>query len=346
MSFLNRFLPDRPQDDTLASVVRNLEYLLNSRREYGSLLCSFGLADYLAELGGKSTVLTILREMQDTIYLYEPRLRVLSIKTIGRDEYLHLHFDLHGMLLSPYWTLPCRLHLVFHPITGAVQIPVVPPLASERSGSRSLARAVRPVPLPVVSAASLAAQLGATRLLSTQPELAPLLVVAALAATAGLLPPELLASAVEAGTTALELLPELAAALALLGQAAQAGLLPTQLAATAAQAAKLAIDSNLEVAEVVARASFAAQTVRLQSGASSPGPAAHLPAASELSLLASLSAEQGLLSAAIADAVLSPTTLSLSTQPELAGALTVASLAAQLGEKNPQASYPEDDDGS
>ena len=44
MSFLNRFLPEQPQDDVLQSVVRNLLYLLNSRRGFGSLLCSFGAA--------------------------------------------------------------------------------------------------------------------------------------------------------------------------------------------------------------------------------------------------------------------------------------------------------------
>lgn len=64
MSFLNRFLPEQPQDDVLQSVVRNLLYLLNSRRGFGSLLCSFGAAEYLRDLSGRSATQTLLRDRQ------------------------------------------------------------------------------------------------------------------------------------------------------------------------------------------------------------------------------------------------------------------------------------------
>jgi len=124
MSFLNRFLPEQPQDDVLQSVVRNLLYLLNSRRGFGSLLCDFGTADYLRDLGGRSAAQTLLREITETIQTYEPRLRVLSLQCVGRDSSLRLYIELRGTLLMTYWGVPCRFLILFHMPTGAVTIEV------------------------------------------------------------------------------------------------------------------------------------------------------------------------------------------------------------------------------
>jgi predicted component of type VI protein secretion system len=125
VSFLNRFLPDRPIDDTMASVVRNLEYLLNSRSGFGSLLCPYGLADYLAEQGSPATGRTLLKEIEQNILVFEPRLRVFKLAIIGRDSSLTWHIELRGSLLVPYWGVACTLLILFHPISGAVRIEVL-----------------------------------------------------------------------------------------------------------------------------------------------------------------------------------------------------------------------------
>jgi hypothetical protein len=102
MSFLNRFLPEQPKDDQLTSIVRNLEHLLNSRRGYGSLLCDFGLVDYLSEPDSRSVALAVLREIRDDIENYEPRLRLIDLRTLGRDERLRLHILITGLpVVSP-----------------------------------------------------------------------------------------------------------------------------------------------------------------------------------------------------------------------------------------------------
>lgn len=124
MSFLNRFLPESPKDDAQRSVVRNLEHLLNSRRGFGSLLCNFGAADYLGNEGGSAPIQTLLREIRDTIITYEPRLRILQLRVLGRDEKLRLLIDLRGTLLSSYWGTPCRLLIRFHVPTGAAWVEV------------------------------------------------------------------------------------------------------------------------------------------------------------------------------------------------------------------------------
>jgi predicted component of type VI protein secretion system len=125
MSFLNRFLPDEPQDDTLESVVRNLEYLLNSRGGYGSILCPFGLVDWMGEHGGQNAARTLLKEIEHNINMYEPRLRVLNLKVVGRDPSLTWMIELDAALLVPYWGVACRLLILFQPMTSAVQVEVL-----------------------------------------------------------------------------------------------------------------------------------------------------------------------------------------------------------------------------
>ncbi|HMU39217.1 MAG TPA: GPW/gp25 family protein [Pseudomonadota bacterium] len=125
MSFLNRFLPDAPKDTEAQSVVRNLDHVLNARRGFGSLLHSFGTADYLKESGGSAATQTLLREINDTIATYEPRLRVNSLKVHGRDNTLRLYIELQGTILSSYWGFPCQLLIRFHTPSGSVTVELV-----------------------------------------------------------------------------------------------------------------------------------------------------------------------------------------------------------------------------
>lgn len=347
LSFLNRFLPDQAHDDPLASIVRNLVQLLNSRREYGSLLCRFGLADYLAELDGRTAVMTALREIQETIMLYEPRLRVLSLKCIGRDAALWLHIELEAMILHPQRPVECLLLMRFHPSTGAVEIPM--PARPEPPAGRLPGRPRRslfPVPPSVLSAAALAAQQGPEAVLREHPELGPLLVAAALAAQAGLLSPELAEPAAEAGREVLEAQPALAAGLALLGQAAQAGLISPPLVGPATLAAKLAIESNLDVAQSAAGAEVAALTGVWPSEEEDAVPtSAEAKVASEMVYFARAAADLGLLPPAVAVAVAQSPSLALSSVAELGQALAVASLVAEFGSPLPLAATAELDDG-
>jgi predicted component of type VI protein secretion system len=124
MSFLNRFVRGQPQDSQLASIVRNLLFLLNSKRSYGALLCSFGLADYLAEQGGENTLRTLLREIRETIEIYEPRLLLHSLRVRGRDRKLRVVVEIVGQLADSYFSPPCQLFLFLHPLSGRVEIEV------------------------------------------------------------------------------------------------------------------------------------------------------------------------------------------------------------------------------
>lgn len=131
MSFLNRFLDGPPQEDTLQSVIRNLEYLLNSRPGYGSRLRDFGIADYLNQQGRKAAQVTILREIRDDITDFEPRFRLRDITAKGRNADLCLQIAVRGSLLTQRGERPCTLRILFHLPTG--QVTVEPDSAPEPS---------------------------------------------------------------------------------------------------------------------------------------------------------------------------------------------------------------------
>ena len=131
MSFLNRFRDDKPQDDTLRSVVRNLTHLLNSKRGYGSPLCDFGLGSYYAQQGTRGAAESVMREVLSDVSAYEPRLRPLDLKVLN-DGQLPLAFELRGelrtdrgqpVLASP--PLLCRLGILFDPIHGEIAVQVL-----------------------------------------------------------------------------------------------------------------------------------------------------------------------------------------------------------------------------
>jgi predicted component of type VI protein secretion system len=132
MSFLNQFLSDPPQDDTLRSVVRNLSYLLNAKSGYGSPLGDFGLGDYYVQQGTLATAESVMREILSEIDAYEPRLRPRKIE-IRNDGEFPLLIELQGELqvrtgrpLAPREvTTPCRLGILFNPILGEVVIEVL-----------------------------------------------------------------------------------------------------------------------------------------------------------------------------------------------------------------------------
>lgn len=118
MSFLNRFLPDRPQDAALSSVVRNLNYLLSARAGFSSPLVDFGLSDYHEQQGATATLTMVMKEIVADIGRFEPRLRVRELKLVGHDNELHVHFHLRGELMQGGRRTPCRIHIIFDPVYG------------------------------------------------------------------------------------------------------------------------------------------------------------------------------------------------------------------------------------
>ena len=118
MSFLNRFMDDKPRDTTLQSVVRNLSYVLSGRRGYAWRVAAYGLGEYSVELNSHNVAQRLMREILDNIAMNEPRLIVKDIRTLGTDEGLNLYLAVRGSLDGQ----PCFLQLAFELPTGAISI--------------------------------------------------------------------------------------------------------------------------------------------------------------------------------------------------------------------------------
>lgn len=129
MSFLNRFLDGKPQDDTMRSVLRNLNYLLNAKAGYGSPLCGFGLSDYYGQHGKLAAAQAIMRELLADIIRYEPRLRAIDLEIL-KDGELPLMFAMRADLAVEKGRTPtpqvevthCHFGILFDPIHGAVRV--------------------------------------------------------------------------------------------------------------------------------------------------------------------------------------------------------------------------------
>jgi hypothetical protein len=106
--FLTKHFSDEPEGSEIDDVIRNLGFVLSTKRGYGYFLESFGLTD----TGFRTTeemVLVMSREIAENIRLYEPRVALLDIDEVydkgrarlvvnlrmrDRDEKLKLVVDL------------------------------------------------------------------------------------------------------------------------------------------------------------------------------------------------------------------------------------------------------------
>lgn len=118
MSFLNKFMDNRPRDTLMQSVVRNINYLLAARRHYGSTIHNHGLEDYYAQLSSRNVSQSVMREIMDNIAEHEPRLAVRDLVALGRDEELKLQLVLRGYLEGRR----CVLQLTFDMVSGALAV--------------------------------------------------------------------------------------------------------------------------------------------------------------------------------------------------------------------------------
>ena len=98
MGFFNRFRELSQGNSELDSVLENLHHLLNAREGYSSVIRDYGLGRYYAQPDTIHAVRTLLREILDDIAQFEPRLKVSSLETKGRDSSMKLHLELIGIV--------------------------------------------------------------------------------------------------------------------------------------------------------------------------------------------------------------------------------------------------------
>jgi predicted component of type VI protein secretion system len=98
VGFFNRFRELPQGNSELDSVLENLHHLLNAREGYSSVIRDYGLGQLYAQPDTIHAVRSLLREILDDIAQFEPRLKVSSLETKGRDSNMKLHLELIGIV--------------------------------------------------------------------------------------------------------------------------------------------------------------------------------------------------------------------------------------------------------
>jgi type VI secretion system protein len=94
-AFLGR-LAQLPRERVLDEIVRNLGFVLNTRKACGSVLPDFGLGDYEREVNTHHAVETLRGELLGAVRRHEPRVDEPSVRLLGRYGYNMVRFEILG----------------------------------------------------------------------------------------------------------------------------------------------------------------------------------------------------------------------------------------------------------
>ncbi|MCG8618728.1 MAG: type VI secretion system baseplate subunit TssE [Desulfobacterales bacterium] len=101
MAFMNKFIPSEKRKlstDTYEDIIVNLNNILNTKKNYGSLLEDFGIRD-LNEFNNKEGIIKIvMQEVVKNIETYEPRLTVQEIESVDSKSLFQLSFKIRCVL--------------------------------------------------------------------------------------------------------------------------------------------------------------------------------------------------------------------------------------------------------
>ena len=112
MAFFHKF--DRTSgmksvDPYLASVVENLNNILNTKKEYGSFLIDLGIRDLNEYRSREDIARVVIEEVKQNIEQFEPRVELLEIESLENDSPFVLSFKIECMVQENAESL----HLVF-----------------------------------------------------------------------------------------------------------------------------------------------------------------------------------------------------------------------------------------
>ena len=114
MGFFNRFRELPQGDSVLDSVLENLHHILNAKEGYSSVIRDYGLGQYYAQPDTIHAIRAMLREILDDIARYEPRLKVLSLETKGRDANMQLQLELIGFVGGVRYLFKLRFDQIYN----------------------------------------------------------------------------------------------------------------------------------------------------------------------------------------------------------------------------------------
>jgi type VI secretion system protein len=119
-SFLDKFSTGRAHAERhgLTSVMRNVQAMLSTKKDYGYFLRDFGLGGYTEKSSKAGLAAELAKEMKAELRQHEPRLEDVEVKLRGRDNALWLHFELSARLNGS----PCRMRILFDTTTSQIRV--------------------------------------------------------------------------------------------------------------------------------------------------------------------------------------------------------------------------------
>lgn len=112
MSFMSR-LAQVHREHEIDSIVRNLTYILNTKKGYGFFSESFGLGDYDAHLSTVDLMNKLVAEIEESVLTYEPRIREPKVVPALRNPQLWLRLSLSGTIAGSPEVFFLDLHTVY-----------------------------------------------------------------------------------------------------------------------------------------------------------------------------------------------------------------------------------------
>jgi type VI secretion system protein len=121
MALLRKFArrPElRAENPELDSIIANLNNILNTRKGYGSILRDFGIRDMNEYLSREHIALALIKEVEENIEKFEPRVQLVKITRTDDENPLRLSFQIECRLRDR----PQSLEMVMDTLYNSVSL--------------------------------------------------------------------------------------------------------------------------------------------------------------------------------------------------------------------------------
>lgn len=93
-------VPELDADRMTALIVRNLGFVLNSRKRFDCVRRDFGLGDYADPRHIDVTIRALVSEIRDAVTRFEPRLQGPNVLALSRDERRNIQIAITGTVMG------------------------------------------------------------------------------------------------------------------------------------------------------------------------------------------------------------------------------------------------------
>ena len=108
----------RAENPELDSIIANLNNILNTRKGYGSILRDFGIRDMNEYLSREHIALALIKEVEENIEKFEPRVQLVKITRTNDENPLRLSFQIECRLRDR----PQSLEMVMDTLYNSVSL--------------------------------------------------------------------------------------------------------------------------------------------------------------------------------------------------------------------------------